>query len=108
MSSKALEEVLAGVFCDILKCAGISLSLTQLERIRMESGRLADHLEGITHNKTVEMSDKLQAAVVSGFENFEDEITRLDAKIDDLEEDLVEPPEDENEDEEDVFSEDGY
>lgn len=95
MSDKALEEVLSGTFCDILKRAGISLSLTQLEAIREDSKRLAEHLEGITHNKTVRMLNKLQVSVAEMAGNFEDEIARVEARIDSYEYEM-----------EDVFDED--
>ncbi len=90
MPSKPLEEIVAGVFCDVLKCAGISLSVDQLERIRDESKRLAHHLQGITHNKTVGMLNELQESISEMAENFQDEIARVEARIDSYEYEMEE------------------
>lgn len=85
MKYTRLGELLSGSFNDILRTAGIQIGIDKLNNLRFQCEQLGTHLERLVHNKSIEVAKKLQEATSSGFSAFEQEIDRLDARIDALE-----------------------
>lgn len=89
-----LGEVLTGAFNDILRHAGVQVSMDKLSDLRTRCEALGVQLERVVQNKAVETTQKLQVAVSTAFKSYEAELDSLEARIKVLEEAAKKAPKD--------------
>lgn len=80
-------SIIAGLFHDMLRAAGIAMSTPQKshERIREVGRRMGTAIEFRAERKSVEVIRVLQAAVVKAFDGVENEQKALRERVDALE-----------------------
>ena len=77
-SNENFAEIIAGHFHDILRASGVAMMrVDSHEKIRDASRRMALSIEHRAEQEAIKVFKRLQAAVVDGFNNMEDDIKEL-------------------------------
>lgn len=84
MSKQPFDEIIHGLFYDIVRSAGVSLNGNQLAKIRIQTAKLATVIEVQAELKAIEVAKRLQLAVTKGFKDMAKDIAKLENKINTL------------------------
>jgi len=86
MSTPFNEEIYNHLSTILERSVGISLDMRQIDRLRLESDRLAEvitkHVERISQAKALEVCKLLNEATKSGFEAVGEELKQIKASAD--------------------------
>lgn len=76
------REELGGFFYDVMKAAGMTMTVSSPERVREVGAKMAASLERAARRKAIEVVKILQTEVVKAFEAYEAELKAMQTEID--------------------------
>lgn len=85
-NNERFADIMSGLLFDVLRAAGINWQPTKSnERIRETGRRMARSIEFHAERKSVEVAQKLQGEVVKAFKSIEEDMSKLENRIKELE-----------------------
>lgn len=84
MTDQSFDEVLHGLFYDVIRSAGVSLTGDQLAKVRVQTGRLALAIEKQAEQKAIEVARRLQVAVADGFKAIAEDVVKVEKAVKEL------------------------
>lgn len=82
--SRKTDEIIYGMFHDILKASGIVLNPQQGEMLRAKSEKLANQFESMIRVISVSVAEQLQKATLIAFEKTDKKFTEIGERVDTL------------------------
>jgi TolA-binding protein len=84
--NERFADIMSGLLFDVLKAAGVNWQPSKAyERIRETGRRMALTIEFHAERKAIDVAKKLQSEVVKAFKSMEEEIDKLNKRIEELE-----------------------
>lgn len=83
--SQVLKQKLSVQVFQLFRTAGFTLNITQNEQLQGVSDKIADLVEDLAKERTVELIRKMQEAVGVGFKAIGNDIDAVEARLDKLE-----------------------
>lgn len=80
-----LTESFAGLVYDMFRAAGLPINQLNQEKLEKLAPRFAEAVKQEARGAALELAKRLQAATISGFENFAKDLEEKDLKIKELE-----------------------